>query len=159
MLFRSVFFSIFSSRRRHTGYWRDWSSDVCSSDLSKLRNVLCRYLVVIQDSRCIIPLSGRIQASWCHVLLSGRNPGFTILYFLSGQNLGFRRNQVVIWSHPGFPLTVGPTNIRSNPGFIVIGRVNCYLVEIQASQCPLRLSGRNPGFVVFGGIKILSNRN
>src|SRR3712207_8699984 len=26
-----IFF--FSSRRRHTIYWRDWSSDVCSSDL------------------------------------------------------------------------------------------------------------------------------
>src|ERR1035437_4931105 len=25
----------FSSRRRHTRYWRDWSSDVCSSDLAK----------------------------------------------------------------------------------------------------------------------------
>src|SRR5438445_1087862 len=24
---------ILSSRRRHTRYWRDWSSDVCSSDL------------------------------------------------------------------------------------------------------------------------------
>src|SRR3712207_7045569 len=23
----------YSSRRRHTRYWRDWSSDVCSSDL------------------------------------------------------------------------------------------------------------------------------
>src|SRR3712207_8774773 len=23
----------FSSRRRHTRYWRDWSSDMCSSDL------------------------------------------------------------------------------------------------------------------------------
>src|SRR3712207_8812980 len=23
----------FSSRRRHTRYWRDWSSDVCSSDV------------------------------------------------------------------------------------------------------------------------------
>src|SRR3712207_9005838 len=29
-----VFF--FSSRRRHTRYWRDWSSDVCSSDLLEL---------------------------------------------------------------------------------------------------------------------------
>src|SRR3712207_8002289 len=27
-----VFF--FSSRRRHTIYWRDWISDVCSSDLT-----------------------------------------------------------------------------------------------------------------------------
>src|SRR3712207_7064928 len=30
LLFISFFFS---SRRRHTRYWRDWSSDVCSSDL------------------------------------------------------------------------------------------------------------------------------
>src|SRR3712207_6867431 len=30
---RSFFFS---SRRRHTRYWRDWSSDVCSSDLRLL---------------------------------------------------------------------------------------------------------------------------
>src|SRR5258707_4529769 len=28
------FFFFVSSRRRHTRYWRDWSSDVCSSDLS-----------------------------------------------------------------------------------------------------------------------------
>src|SRR3712207_3175563 len=26
-------FYFVSSRRRHTRYWRDWSSDVCSSDL------------------------------------------------------------------------------------------------------------------------------
>src|SRR3712207_1263350 len=31
--------SFFSSRRRHTRYWRDWSSDVCSSDLSGLRRL------------------------------------------------------------------------------------------------------------------------
>src|SRR3712207_8348069 len=31
--FESFFF--FSSRRRHTRYWRDWSSDVCSSDLNR----------------------------------------------------------------------------------------------------------------------------
>src|SRR3712207_3252541 len=29
----------FSSRRRHTRYWRDWSSDVCSSDLYCRTNV------------------------------------------------------------------------------------------------------------------------
>src|SRR3712207_7471644 len=28
-----VMYFFFSSRRRHTRYWRDWSSDVCSSDL------------------------------------------------------------------------------------------------------------------------------
>src|SRR3712207_6945363 len=30
---RFGWFFFFSSRRRHTRYWRDWSSDVCSSDL------------------------------------------------------------------------------------------------------------------------------
>src|SRR5476651_1662666 len=30
-----MFFFFFSSRRRHTRYWRDWSSDVCSSDLRR----------------------------------------------------------------------------------------------------------------------------
>src|SRR3712207_6919486 len=32
-IYYSVSFFFFSSRRRHTRYWRDWSSDVCSSDL------------------------------------------------------------------------------------------------------------------------------
>src|SRR5258707_5706782 len=36
-LIRTFFF--FSSRRRHTRYWRDWSSDVCSSDLGNPNNV------------------------------------------------------------------------------------------------------------------------
>src|SRR5258707_15745702 len=33
-------FFFFSSRRRHTRYWRDWSSDVCSSDLYRRPPVL-----------------------------------------------------------------------------------------------------------------------
>src|SRR5690349_21889915 len=31
-----VFFFFFSSRRRHTRSLRDWSSDVCSSDLARI---------------------------------------------------------------------------------------------------------------------------
>src|SRR3712207_8261608 len=31
---KEVLYFFFSSRRRHTRYWRDWSSDVCSSDLT-----------------------------------------------------------------------------------------------------------------------------
>src|SRR5690625_7415452 len=36
-------FFFFSSRRRHTRWPRDWSSDVCSSDLKRLkhRGVIC----------------------------------------------------------------------------------------------------------------------
>src|SRR5690606_40536894 len=33
LLIVCVFFFFFSSRRRHTRFSRDWSSDVCSSDL------------------------------------------------------------------------------------------------------------------------------
>src|SRR3712207_7845493 len=35
-----LLFFFFSSRRRHTRYWRDWSSDVCSSDLDKVTEAL-----------------------------------------------------------------------------------------------------------------------
>src|SRR5215471_698105 len=35
--YRLFFFFFFSSRRRHTRSLRDWSSDVCSSDLSRTR--------------------------------------------------------------------------------------------------------------------------
>src|SRR6266852_7353222 len=33
---RMIFFFFFSSRRRHTRCYRDWSSDVCSSDLQAI---------------------------------------------------------------------------------------------------------------------------
>src|SRR6476620_11947690 len=35
--------SLLSSRRRHTRYWRDWSPDVCSSDLSSRARTLRIY--------------------------------------------------------------------------------------------------------------------
>src|SRR3712207_3897812 len=38
----AAFFFFFSSRRRHTRYWRDWSSDVCSSDLEAGKEIATR---------------------------------------------------------------------------------------------------------------------
>src|SRR6266511_2957938 len=35
-MYQHLFFFFFSSRRRHTRFSRDWSSDVCSSDLGIL---------------------------------------------------------------------------------------------------------------------------
>src|SRR5207245_7657696 len=35
-LYCCIFYFFFSSRRRHTRCYRDWSSDVCSSDLLEL---------------------------------------------------------------------------------------------------------------------------
>src|SRR6266542_3679742 len=42
-----LFFFFFSSRRRHTRCYRDWSSDVCSSDLAEARVVSERLLRVL----------------------------------------------------------------------------------------------------------------
>src|SRR5207237_2652514 len=42
-----LFFFLFSSRRRHTRFKCDWSSDVCSSDLwSRRRHGLNRFQIV-----------------------------------------------------------------------------------------------------------------
>src|SRR5690625_7472157 len=45
-----MFFFFFSSRRRHTRWPRDWSSDVCSSDLIFMDSVigLIRKLILAQ---------------------------------------------------------------------------------------------------------------
>src|SRR5690606_39681740 len=44
-MYGGVFFFFFSSRRRHTRFSRDWSSDVCSSDLG-LYSELDNFLIV-----------------------------------------------------------------------------------------------------------------
>src|SRR5690606_40409958 len=43
ILFRLCSFFFFSSRRRHTRFSRDWSSDVCSSDLFRCRQLHHRH--------------------------------------------------------------------------------------------------------------------
>src|SRR3712207_8703814 len=49
LLFYGDYFFFFSSRRRHTRYWRDWSSDVCSSDLAA--RVSPQYLSEVERGR------------------------------------------------------------------------------------------------------------
>src|SRR5690606_39381294 len=44
-----LFYFFFSSRRRHTRFSRDWSSDVCSSDLLELRHDLVQRGVADHD--------------------------------------------------------------------------------------------------------------
>src|SRR5437868_9376489 len=41
------FFFFFSSRRRHTRSKRDWSSDVCSSDLEQMNKLFFEIAVVL----------------------------------------------------------------------------------------------------------------
>src|SRR5690606_39314269 len=58
-----VFF-FFSSRRRHTRFSRDWSSDVCSSDLERpgWNGEYYRYLPDLR-LRCLLVLA-RYAAGW-----------------------------------------------------------------------------------------------
>src|SRR5947209_10685396 len=58
ILYFLYFFFFFSSRRRHTRYWRDWSSDVCCSDLAvRPRSAIPRQSRGVGDLRA--PLVGR----------------------------------------------------------------------------------------------------
>src|SRR3712207_8336620 len=68
----------FSSRRRHTRYWRDWSSDVCSSDLISIR-------------RC---LSAATSWTGSKTLLNPKKPTLTRMY--SGSPLQFTKSSSTI---------------------------------------------------------------
>src|SRR3712207_8365708 len=67
-----LFCFFFSSRRRHTRYWRDWSSDVCSSDLAELEKLTPEWV-----------------ASWTELSLpcDGLNPVFLVGFPRSGTTL------------------------------------------------------------------------
>src|SRR5690606_39378853 len=58
------FFFFFSSRRRHTRFSRDWSSDVCSSDLEPERLLV----------NCVSDFSGRMGVSLSRRRVAGANP-------------------------------------------------------------------------------------
>src|SRR5204862_3635270 len=66
---RASFF-FFSSRRRHTRSLRDWSSDVCSSDLYSVRIHPCgieegKMVVFLTGRRKVIPTNAEIRREFC----------------------------------------------------------------------------------------------
>src|SRR5204863_934095 len=61
------YFFFFSSRRRHTRSLRDWSSDVCSSDLACHRDIDCAVLLRGRDApnssgTVYVTVAGRLLA-------------------------------------------------------------------------------------------------
>src|SRR3712207_8028008 len=57
-----MLFFFFSSRRRHTRYWRDWSSDVCSSDLGTGGGIFLSPLLLFTGWAGMRPTSGASAA-------------------------------------------------------------------------------------------------
>src|SRR5438445_6081271 len=68
-----VFLIFLSSRIRHTRYWRDWSSDVCSSDLGE------EVLAVL--TRAPEPVEGRREPLRRQQRLCGFEPDRRLLHW------------------------------------------------------------------------------
>src|SRR3712207_7314583 len=84
----SIVFFFFSSRRRHTRYWRDWSSDVCSSDLNQ--STLSLLTPWLPGSRIHCPPWRQTlsrASTWIHYLLP------TERYRLVGRLLTSKRSE------------------------------------------------------------------
>src|SRR3712207_8086140 len=90
----------FSSRRRHTRYWRDWSSDVCSSDLAapgRSRDHLRRDVVLLGEQRHALAPEGGDDAG-------AQVPADVEL--LAGQRAGDRKSTRLNSSHANISYAV-----------------------------------------------------
>src|SRR5947209_8850248 len=58
------FFFFFSSRRRHTRYWRDWSSDVCSSSETPASRAISLHRRGPFASCSGTPISTTVPSAW-----------------------------------------------------------------------------------------------
>src|SRR5690606_40663978 len=89
------FHFFFSSRRRHTRFSRDWSSDVCSSDLKYLRNDLPNWKKSLDRTRLYrAPVNGVVSAWSLMSSNSGRDAqtGFTTAFASPEKKTRGRRN-------------------------------------------------------------------
>src|SRR5215203_6872599 len=73
---RQTYF-FFSSRRRHTRYWRDWSSDVCSSDLVPLTAML--WMIVSVERGALQGFQRYRLVAWSIIGEAGARLAFALL--------------------------------------------------------------------------------
>src|SRR5256884_7190724 len=107
MLF--VFFFFFSSRRRHTRCSRDWSSDVCSSDLIVAGIVMLRW--------------GILATLIWHYTVDASLVG---LFLLRSNSLYFKVSGAVVAAAAFAPLLFAGVSCLVRGGFEAeIGRASC----------------------------------
>src|SRR5690349_22546090 len=94
LLFNFLFFFFFSSRRRHTRSLRDWSSDVCSSDLATRSPYRSRRTKSLK-SVSVSPDSNQHRSEEhtselqlrrdlvCRLLLEKKNPSLNLVYLFA----------------------------------------------------------------------------
>src|ERR1035437_6421360 len=83
----------FSSRRRHTRYGRDWSSDVCSSDLSWSRHE--EFTVGTLRPAAVIDVAGAATAeggltAWTFTNINSGAAAIAMPYAVANQRIEFR---------------------------------------------------------------------
>src|SRR3712207_8191045 len=93
-----MIFIFFSSRRRHTRYWRDWSSDVCSSDLPAGVSAFEAMDEGIAGADVVMML--RIQRERMEEAASGSLDDFHARYGLTRERLRAAAPEALVM-HPG----------------------------------------------------------
>src|SRR3712207_2571454 len=99
---RSLFFS---SRRRHTRYWRDWSSDVCSSDLAPAGRA-SRHPPLARLAGLTMPISSfyGLQTSLRGLLAQQRSLDVTGHNIANASTKGYSRQEALL--APSDPLVI-----------------------------------------------------
>src|SRR3712207_6335449 len=101
----------FSSRRRHTRYWRDWSSDVCSSDLQKVVSwFVMRWQLEVTFQEARRHLGFETQRQWSDMAIRRTTPAllglFSVITLFAQRQMkraaGALRRQVA-WYHKRDP--------------------------------------------------------
>src|SRR2546422_10189802 len=107
LLISVVYFFFFSSRRRHTRCSRDWSSDVCSSDLRALVN---RPALLLADEPTG-NLDSRTSIEVMSIFQELNEQGLTVLLVTHESDIAEHARRVVTFKD-GVVLSDGPLGRR-----------------------------------------------
>src|SRR3712207_5959266 len=114
-----MFSFFFSSRRRHTRYWRDWSSDVCSSDLGEYGVLFALAYFVVRILHVVLFVLATGSAPETHRAILRLAPGFLgapVLLIPAGFVDGFA--QGALWV-VALAIDLGVSLVRGVSGFRV----------------------------------------